>query len=125
MVQPIDMVTVRQQISQGRHESILETFRNVYREGGFFRFYRGMAPELAGMIPKSSAMFASYEMTKVYMGKTHGDTSQVAAFAGLVSGVPEALTVQPFQLVKIRLQACCMTGNTVQSLTYVIILYGV
>lgn len=104
VVQPIDMITVRQMIHQGKSESILETARNVYKEGGFFRFYRGLAPELAGMVPKSSAMFGTYELTKNHLSSVYGDTSAVAALAGLASGTPEALTVQPFQVVKIRLQ---------------------
>ena len=104
VVQPIDMVTVRQQINQGKSESILSTARQVYKEGGFLRFYRGMAPELTGMIPKSSAMFGTYEITKNYLSHIYGDRSSVAAVAGFASGIPEALTVQPFQLVKIRLQ---------------------
>lgn len=111
MVQPIDMVTVRQQINQGKHESILETARGVFKEGGVLRFYRGMAPELIGMIPKSSAMFASYEMAKNYFNRKYGESSAVAALAGLMSGVPEAITVQPFQLVKIRLQVFIYPAN--------------
>lgn len=107
-MQPIDLVTVRQQINQGRQESILETARNVYKEGGFLRFYRGMGPELAGMVPKSSAMFASYELTKNFLAAKYGDSSVAATVAGFVSGVPEAVIVQPFQLVKIRLQVPSM-----------------
>ena len=34
-----------------------------------------------------------------------GDTAIVASLAGLASGLPEALTVQPTQVVKVRLQA--------------------
>ncbi len=65
-----------------------------------------MAAELVGMVPKSSAMYGSYEITRKYLSDTrnYGDTSLVASVAGFVSGVPEALTVQPFQVVKVRLQ---------------------
>jgi solute carrier family 25 2-oxodicarboxylate transporter 21 len=105
VVQPVDMITVRQMINQGKTQSILDTAKSVYQEGGFLRFYRGLGPELAGMVPKSSAMFGTYELTRNYLTDIYGDCSSVAAVAGLASGTPEALIVSPFQLVKIRLQA--------------------
>ena len=72
-----------------------------------------MAAELVGMVPKSSAMYGSYEITRKYLSESmnHGDISAVASIAGFVSGVPEALTVQPFQVVKVRLQVLVINSS--------------
>lgn len=106
VVQPFDMIKTRHHLNHEKIETITETMVNVYREGGFLRFYRGITAELVGMVPKSSAMYASYELVRKFVSEDmgYGDTSLVAAAAGLASGVPEALTVQPFQVVKVRLQ---------------------
>jgi hypothetical protein len=106
VVQPFDMIKTRHHLNHEKIETITETMVNVYREGGVLRFYRGITAELVGMIPKSSAMYASYELVRKFISDDmgYGDTSLVAAAAGLASGVPEALTVQPFQVVKVRLQ---------------------
>lgn len=40
-VQPFDMIKTRHHLNQERHETIIETMKQVYREGGFLRFYRG------------------------------------------------------------------------------------
>ena len=107
MVQPFDMVKTRHQLNTGTNESILNSLRGLYREGGVFRFYRGMAAEVLGMMPKSSGMYATYEMVRLYMldKEGYGDTSMSACIAGFASGFPEALIVQPFQVVKVRVQA--------------------
>ena len=58
-------------------------------------------------MPKSSGMYATYEMVRVYLldKEGFGDTSLSNYIAGFASGIPEALIVQPFQIVKVRVQA--------------------
>lgn len=53
-VQPFDMVKTRHQLNPGLNESVYGTLVSLYAEGGVGRFYRGMLPELIGMVPKSS-----------------------------------------------------------------------
>ena len=54
-----------------------------------------------------SIRYGSYGVVQKYLmnDRQMGDTAIVASLAGLASGVPEALTVQPTQVVKVRLQA--------------------
>jgi solute carrier family 25 2-oxodicarboxylate transporter 21 len=106
-VQPFDMVKTRHQLNQGINEDVIGSLRSLYREGGFGRFYRGMTAEVVGIIPKSSAMYATYDWTKQELNKLEGfgDTSSSAAIAGLISGIPEATIVTPTQVIKVRLQA--------------------
>ena len=53
-VQPFDMVKTRHQLNAGVNQSVYGTLVSLYAEGGVSRFYRGMIPELIGMVPKSS-----------------------------------------------------------------------
>jgi len=74
---------------------------------GVLRWYRGVGAELIGIVPKSSGMYAGYEITRRILDEDYGygDTNLVATVAGFISGIPEALIVTPTQVVKVRLQA--------------------
>jgi solute carrier family 25 2-oxodicarboxylate transporter 21 len=106
-VQPFDMVKTRHQLNVGINESVVGSLKSLYKEGGIARFYRGMTAEVVGIIPKSSAMYASYDWTKLQLDRMEGfgDTSLSAAVAGFISGIPEATIVTPTQVIKVRLQA--------------------
>jgi hypothetical protein len=49
-VQPFDMVKTRHQLNHQHNETVLMSLQSLYREGGFLRFYRGMAAELIGFV---------------------------------------------------------------------------
>lgn len=69
------------------------------------------------MIPKSAAMYASYEESRRVFAEYNGSMSTGVAFAaGWVSGIFEALTVQPFQVVKLRMQSKAYLGEYANSL---------
>lgn len=111
VVQPLDLVKTRFQIYEGANPSLLRGFRDVYREGGIFRFYRGMIPEVASTAPARTAMYAGYTWTLHALQRMEGQHQLVPhlrlehLIAGFASGVPEAVVVTPLQLVKVRLQA--------------------
>lgn len=107
VVQPFDMVKTRHQLNTGNNLGVFATLAKLYKEGGVRLWYRGMGAELIGLVPKASAMYGTYGSVHKYLSaeKKMGDTSLVAAIAGLCSGIPEALTVTPAQIVKVRLQA--------------------
>eukprot|EP01038_Epipyxis_sp_PR26KG_P005856 gene5856-8079_t len=107
VVQPFDMVKTRHQLNSATNESVYKTLCSIYKEGGFLRLYRGMAAEVVGIVPKSSGMYATYEIVRKRLAQSNdfGDTSFTAALAGFCSGIPEALIVQPTQIVKVRVQA--------------------
>jgi len=114
-VQPFDMIKTRNQLMcDAVPPSIFKSFANIYREGGILRFYRGLLPELAGMVPKTTAMYSSYEFSRRYFSKQFNDGHtnwQICALGGLVSGYAEALTVCPFQVAKVRLQSKMYLGR--------------
>jgi solute carrier family 25 (mitochondrial 2-oxodicarboxylate transporter), member 21 len=107
-VQPFDMVKTRHQLNTGSSNlGVYETFKELVREGGIRRLYRGMFAEMAGMIPKTSAMYSTYELSRRYLSQDLqlGETSVVCAVSGFIASFPEALIVTPSQVVKVRLQA--------------------
>jgi solute carrier family 25 (mitochondrial 2-oxodicarboxylate transporter), member 21 len=106
-VQPFDMVKTRHQLNTGENLGVSQTISELLREGGVRRLYRGMLAELVGMVPKTSAMYSSYEMSRRYFDVTlgFGDTSAVCFLSGIAASFPEAIIVTPSQVVKVRLQA--------------------
>ena len=57
------------------------------------------------MVPKSSGMYATYEIVRQHLSKEYGDVTWVSAAGGLASGVPESVIVTPAQVIKVRMQA--------------------
>eukprot|EP01041_Mallomonas_annulata_P007707 gene7707-15774_t len=107
VVQPFDMVKTRHQLNTSNNKGVFTTLYNLYREGGIRRWYRGMGAEFVGVVPKSSGMYASYEIVRKTLADTYGygDTTTVATIAGFASGFPESIIVTPTQVVKVRVQA--------------------
>ena len=104
-VQPLDMVKTRHQLNVGLNETVYKSLISLYREGGIGRLYRGMTPELIGMVPKTSALYASYEIFRRELSRSYGDKSWVAALSGTLASLPEAVIVTPPQVIKVRMQA--------------------
>ena len=99
-------IKTRHQLNTVKNENSFRTAVLLIKEGGVPRLYRGLTPEIVGMIPKSSAMYAGYDMSRLQLAKTPlGDSSLSVFLAGCMSGIPEAIATTPFQVVKIRLQA--------------------
>ena len=86
---------------------ILPTARAIVREGGVLQLYRGGLPEIVGLIPRSSAMWSGYEISRREMVSMNGGvcTTPIVAAAGAVGGCCEGLAFSPFQVVKVRLMA--------------------
>jgi solute carrier family 25 2-oxodicarboxylate transporter 21 len=110
-VQPLDMVKTRFQLVASSHGVGAELV-GIIREGGVLQLYRGVLPELAAITPKSSVMYLSYETACRFLRDcpTLKDSPLLHFVAGGISGIPEALAVTPFQVVKVRLQAKANLG---------------
>ncbi|OAJ36963.1 hypothetical protein, variant [Batrachochytrium dendrobatidis JEL423] len=79
----------------------------VQREG-FLSLYKGLGAVTAGIVPKMSIRFSSFEYYKESLAKREGGTASSASIflAGLGAGATESvLVVTPMDVVKIRLQA--------------------
>jgi len=107
VIQPLDMVKTRLQLLEGVNGRLIPAVKSIWREGGFFRFYRGVLPELAGAFPTSSVMLASAEIAKRQMTHWNGGVCNtfIAFCSGLFSGYVESFVTTPFQVIKVRMQA--------------------
>ena len=118
-VQPLDMVKTRFQLSttstRNSNIGIWQTLRSIVNDGGVLSLYRGLLPEMTGMVPKTMVMYYTYEKSKGiltnfsgsygHFGKQGQTTNLCAALAGTCAGVTEAITVTPFQVIKVKMQA--------------------
>jgi solute carrier family 25 2-oxodicarboxylate transporter 21 len=107
IVQPMEMVKTRFQINKGQPMQIIPTMRAIVAEGGIRQLYRGGLPEIAGLVPRSSAMWSGYEFSRREMIKLNDGVcnTPIVAMAGVCGGVCEGTAFSPFQVVKVRLMA--------------------
>jgi len=107
VIQPLDMVKTRLQLLEGTNQRLWPAIKSIWREGGFFRFYRGVLPELVGAFPTSSVMLATAEIAKRQMTNWNGGVCNtfIAFNSGIFSGYVESFVTTPFQVIKVRMQA--------------------
>eukprot|EP00438_Fugacium_kawagutii_P006719 Skav219131 [mRNA] locus=scaffold1574:566294:567133:+ [translate_table: standard] len=105
VVQPLDIIKTRFQLSTEANPKLLQAFRLLLAEGGVLRFYRGLLPEMLGNVPTRTAMYAGKDWASKRLDQLgHPKNCSRDFLAGVFSGVPEAIATTPFQVVKIRMQ---------------------
>lgn len=111
---PLEVVKTRLQ-ARGNKSSLEQRFRfglgtynalrTLLREEGFAGLYRGLGPNLVGVIPARSIYFFSYGTTKAWLTESFALSGATVSFvAGVVAGVAVVTTTQPIWLVKTRMQ---------------------
>ncbi len=137
VVQPLDFLKVRLQLAAPivaadgtlRRPSMFQTIRNTFTSfsGGIRTCYRGVVPELAGVLPTTAILFVVNDALReaVYRNGILAPSTQPtlpshpqpqqsskvvispaqALLCGGLAGIPEASLLGPFQLVKIRMQS--------------------
>uniref|UniRef100_A0A9J8BFE4 Mitochondrial 2-oxodicarboxylate carrier n=2 Tax=Cyprinus carpio TaxID=7962 RepID=A0A9J8BFE4_CYPCA len=90
LMHPLDVVKTRFQIQRGKadpnsYKGLGDCFRTIFRTEGVYGFYKGILPPILAETPKRAV--------------------KALSVAGLGSGLTEALVVNPFEVVKVRLQA--------------------
>ncbi|XP_036094625.1 mitochondrial 2-oxodicarboxylate carrier isoform X6 [Rousettus aegyptiacus] len=68
-------------------------------------FYKGILPPILAETPKRAVKFFTFEQYKKLLGYVSPSPALTFAIAGLGSGLTEAIVVNPFEVVKIGLQA--------------------
>lgn len=109
IMHPLDVVKTRFQFqkgfSQSNYTSIMDCFQKTIRNEGFFAIYKGILPPILAETPKRATKFFTFEQYKKlfsFGSSTHSAHSLV--LAGLCAGLTEAVIVNPFEVVKVRLQ---------------------
>ncbi|KAF9566053.1 mitochondrial carrier [Agrocybe pediades] len=105
---PLDVVKTRMQLDTGKSSlGLVGTFKNIIKEEGAGRLYRGLAPPLMLEAPKRAVKFAANDFWgKTYMNLTGESkmTQNLSVLTGCSAGATESFVVVPFELVKIKLQ---------------------
>jgi len=105
---PLDVVKTRIQLETGKSQhGLVGTFRNIVKQEGFGRLYRGLAAPLMLEAPKRAVKFAANDFwgkTFMSMGGESKMTQQLSILTGCSAGATESFVVVPFELVKIKLQ---------------------
>ncbi|XP_042751083.1 mitochondrial 2-oxodicarboxylate carrier isoform X2 [Lagopus leucura] len=68
-------------------------------------FYKGILPPILAETPKRAVKFFTFEQYKKLLGYSSLPPGLAFAVAGLGSGLTEAVVVNPFEVVKVTLQA--------------------
>ncbi|XP_074985864.1 mitochondrial 2-oxodicarboxylate carrier isoform X5 [Caretta caretta] len=110
LMHPLDVVKTRFQIQRGKtdptsYKSLGDSFRTIFRTEGWFGFYKGILPPIMAETPKRAVKFFTFEQYKKLLGHASLSPGLTFAVAGLGSGLTEAVVVNPFEVVKVSLQA--------------------
>ncbi|GAA6025551.1 hypothetical protein JCM11491_000052 [Sporobolomyces phaffii] len=110
-IYPIESLKTRVMSSTGGAKRgnalIVETFLDMYRQGGLAFFFRGLPAGLIGVFPYAAIDMSTFEGIKISYTKWAGEEPGIAGSLcfGAVSGGVGATSVYPLNLVRTRLQA--------------------
>ncbi|KAL3210571.1 hypothetical protein MRX96_037043 [Rhipicephalus microplus] len=113
MMHPLDVVKTRFQVQHNqllaaagehRYTSIADCFRRMVRSEGFLAIYKGILPPILAETPKRAVKFFTFEQYKKLFAFGGPQTAVSLSLAGLFAGLTEAVFVNPFEVVKVRLQ---------------------
>ena len=120
IMQPLDVVKTRFQLqttgAAGAYNGLGDCFKTIYRTEGVGAFYKGILPPIFAETPKRATKFFTFEIYQnafnPYLGRAQpGGTGEnkktplVYSAAGFCSGATEAIVINPFERVKVQLQA--------------------
>ncbi|KAI4463392.1 mitochondrial 2-oxodicarboxylate carrier [Holotrichia oblita] len=125
IMHPLDLIKTRLQIQRNKggspndprvYNGIWDCFRKMYRHEGLFSFWKGILPPILAETPKRAVKFFTFEQYKALFlfGSPHA-TPMTFSLAGLGAGVTEAILVNPFEVVKVTLQANMATTKELPS----------
>ncbi|VEN56298.1 unnamed protein product [Callosobruchus maculatus] len=114
IMHPLDLVKTRLQIQSNVYnkndpqcyKGILDCFAKMYKHEGLFSFWKGIIPPILAETPKRAVKFFTFEQYKqFFMFGSPQPTPLTFSLAGLGAGVTEAILVNPFEVVKVTMQA--------------------
>uniref|UniRef100_A0A4W3GKN1 Mitochondrial 2-oxodicarboxylate carrier n=1 Tax=Callorhinchus milii TaxID=7868 RepID=A0A4W3GKN1_CALMI len=100
----------RFQIQRGKNDpnsyrSLSHCFQTILRQEGILGYYKGIFPPILAETPKRAVKFFTFEQYKKILNYTSLPSNLIFTIAGLGSGLTEAIVVNPFEVVKVSLQA--------------------
>jgi len=105
---PLDVVKTRMQLETGKSkDGLVGTLRNIVKDEGVGRLYRGLVPPLLLEAPKRAVKFAANDFWGKAFMNLYGESKMnqnLSILTGCSAGATESFVVVPFELVKIKLQ---------------------
>uniref|UniRef100_A0A182N6Y8 Mitochondrial 2-oxodicarboxylate carrier n=1 Tax=Anopheles dirus TaxID=7168 RepID=A0A182N6Y8_9DIPT len=116
IMHPLDLVKTRLQLqaspaagaakSTTYYNGVFDCIRKMAQSEGVFSLYKGILPPVLVETPKRAVKFLTFEQYKrFFMFGSDKPTPLTFSLAGLGAGVTEAILVNPFEMVKVTLQA--------------------
>lgn len=116
IMHPLDLVKTRFQIQANpiagqesqHYTGVYDCMKKMYKSEGLFSFWKGIIPPIFAETPKRAWKFFTFEQfQKVFNfgGPDGKPTPLTYSLAGLGSGVTEAIIINPFEVVKVRMQS--------------------
>uniref|UniRef100_A0A182LYJ1 Mitochondrial 2-oxodicarboxylate carrier n=1 Tax=Anopheles culicifacies TaxID=139723 RepID=A0A182LYJ1_9DIPT len=116
IMHPLDLVKTRLQLqaspgtgvakSTTYYNGVFDCIRKMAKSEGVFSLYKGILPPVLVETPKRAVKFLTFEQYKrFFMFGSDKPTPLTFSLAGLGAGITEAILVNPFEMVKVTLQA--------------------
>ncbi|XP_058057204.1 mitochondrial 2-oxodicarboxylate carrier [Anopheles bellator] len=116
IMHPLDLVKTRLQLqarpaaglpaSTTYYNGVFDCIRKMAQSEGVLSLYKGILPPVLVETPKRAVKFLTFEQYKrFFLFGSDKPTPLTFSLAGLGAGVTEAILVNPFEMVKVTLQA--------------------
>lgn len=103
-------------VQQVYYNGVFDCMKKMVKNEGVFALYKGIVPPVLVETPKRAVKFLTFEQYKrFFMFGADKPTPLTYSLAGLGAGVTEAILVNPFEMVKVTLQANRSTMKEVPS----------
>jgi len=105
-VYPIDLVKTRLQSTAGgtSYGNAFEVVDTLTKEGGLPALYKGVGPQLTGVVPEKTIKLFVHDATLVACGE---------AVSGFLAGCCQVVVTNPLEVVKVRMQLSADGGMSV------------
>jgi len=103
---PLDLIKTTLQNNKTPGLTFVGCFKNIYKSGGIFGFYRGLPAQLVGIAPeKALKLTVNDTLRALFTDKKTGEIGLVyEGLAGGMAGFSQVIVTNPYELVKVRLQ---------------------
>ncbi|XP_041469675.1 mitochondrial 2-oxodicarboxylate carrier-like [Lytechinus variegatus] len=111
IMHPLDVIKTRFQIqgapnSTMKYNGMWDCVKQMTRTEGTLSLYKGILPPIMAETPKRATKFFTFEQyKKIFLFGSPSPTALTFTLAGLCSGLTEGVLINPFEVVKVRLQA--------------------
>ncbi|KAJ3199717.1 hypothetical protein HK099_003042 [Clydaea vesicula] len=119
----MDIVKTRlQNQTSNQYNGIIDCFKKIVKIDGFKGLYRGLAPNLIGIIPEKAIKLAVNDYTREYLRHSNNKNNNLnltdselplhyGMLAGATAGTCQVIATNPMEIVKIRLQLASLSNK--------------